>query len=156
MEKEELKKIMESIVKKLGGKIDWNNENIIRVEHMEKGKAPTCLPKGMMAIYIFIYNNEYLKIGKAGPKTQNRFTYQHYNPSSCRSNLAKSLLNDKKMVKKHNLKEDNIKTWMKTNLDRTNIYLNMDLGIFTLNLFEIVLQYKFCPKYEGYKSQKKY
>ena len=53
---------------------------------------PTSLPKGKMGIYMFLYDNKFLKIGKAGPKSNARFYSQHYNPKSARSTLAASIL----------------------------------------------------------------
>ena len=43
---------------------------------------------------------------------------------------------------------------MLQNLDRIDILLEDSLGVFTLNLLEACLHYKYKPKYEGYNSQK--
>lgn len=43
---------------------------------------PKSLPDGMMGIYTFWYNGNFIKIGKAGPKSNARFFSQHYNPKS--------------------------------------------------------------------------
>lgn len=71
-------------------------------------QPPKVLPKGKMAIYIFFHGTECLKIGKVGPKSQPRYTSQHYNPNSSNSNLAKSILKDKSMSKIEGVSEDNI------------------------------------------------
>ncbi len=55
---------------------------------------PASLPKGKMGIYMFLYDNKFLKIGKAGPKSNARFYSQHYNPKSARSTLATFILTD--------------------------------------------------------------
>lgn len=154
MNKQELRKIMENIIKILDGNIDWDNEDIIKVEEMNPHKRPN-LPKGKMAIYMFSYKGEVLKVGKVGPKSKNRFRYQHYNPNSCESNLAKAILKDKKKYDK-SLNESNVAQWMLKNLERTNIYLDEKCGIATLDLFEATLHYKLKPIYEGYETQNYY
>ena len=60
---------------------------------------PTALPPNKNAVYTFYCPNEtcFLKIGRVGYKSQARFTSQHYNPGSAKSNLAKSLLQDNEM-----------------------------------------------------------
>ena len=52
---------------------------------------PSSLPPVMQAAYAFFLNAHCLKVGKAGPKTQARFTSQHYG-ASAPSTLAKSIL----------------------------------------------------------------
>lgn len=41
-------------------------------------KRPASLPSGTQAVYTFFLGDRCLKVGKAGPKTQARFTSQHY------------------------------------------------------------------------------
>ena len=154
MNKQKIRKIMENVIKVLDGEIDWKNDDIIKVEEMNPHKRPN-LPEGKMAIYIFTYKGEVLKVGKVGPKSENRFRYQHYNPNSCKSNLAKSILKEKKKYD-ISLSESNIDQWMLKNLERTNIYLDEKCGIATLDLFEATLRYKLKPIYEGYENQKYY
>ena len=48
------------------------------------------LPAGKVAVYGFHYNDTWLKIGKAGPKSHARYTSQHYHPKGARSTLARS------------------------------------------------------------------
>lgn len=55
-------------------------------------KSPTKLPTGKMAVYIFVYGDIVLKVGKVGPKSNARYTSQHYT-GSAPSTLAKSLIN---------------------------------------------------------------
>jgi hypothetical protein len=52
---------------------------------------PTALPQGRQGLYAFLYGDTWLKVGKAGPKTQARWMYQHYNIDAADSNLAWSL-----------------------------------------------------------------
>lgn len=119
-------------------------------------KVPHCtkpLPKGKMGIYCFYYNGKFLKIGKVGPKSNARFLSQHYNPNSSKSNLASSILNDSK-INYLNLNEKNISDWIKNNCQRIDILLDESLGIFSLELIEAILHYKYQPVYEGFKSQR--
>jgi hypothetical protein len=60
---------------------------------------PRTLPNGKMAVYVFSWNNQCLKVGKVGPKSHARYTSQHYNPKSSNSNLAKSILKDKSAMR---------------------------------------------------------
>ena len=41
-------------------------------------QRPKKLPKGSQAVYAFLLGTHCLKVGKAGPKTQARFTSHHY------------------------------------------------------------------------------
>jgi hypothetical protein len=46
-------------------------------------RRPSSLPPGLQVVYAFLLGDRCLKVGKAGPKTQARFTSQHYgSPSS--------------------------------------------------------------------------
>lgn len=133
----------------LGEEITENNFQIIDrgIPH----ESPTVLPRGKTAVYIFYCPNEkcFLKIGKVGAKSQARFTSQHYNPESAKSNLASSLLNDNEMKLKYNLNNDNIKNWIKQNCRRIDILFDVKLGKFANELCESILHYKYKPKYEG-------
>jgi len=100
---------------------------------------------GKMAIYIFysIQTNEYLKIGKVGVKSNSRFTNQHYNPLSSKSNLAKSLI-------KNQISDfQNVEEWIRKNTNRYNIKINAKYGKFLLSFFETFLHLKLNPKFEG-------
>ena len=130
------------------------NNNDIDVEFQDKPHfAPKVLPVGKMAVYCFIYNNQFLKIGKVNKYSKARYCSQHYNSNSSKSNLAKSLLNDSELNNMFN--KDNIGDWIKQNTSRINFLIREDLGIFILNFIESYLHLKFTPKYEGYKKQRK-
>lgn len=131
--------------------IDKNKIEIIR---REKPHKIDLLNSNQMAIYTFSYKGEYFKIGKAWSNSNPRFKYQHYNPNSTNSNLAKRILDNDEFCNKEKINENNIQDWMKNNLQRIDIIIDKDLKIFTLNLFESCLHYKYEPIYEGYKSQK--
>ena len=113
---------------------------------------PTRLPDGKMAIYMFLLGDEFLKIGKANHRSNARFCSQHYGLNAP-STLAKSLLSDSGMSDL-NIASSNIKDWIKSNCRRIDIVINADLGVFTLELIEGVMHYKYEPKYEGFASQR--
>lgn len=114
---------------------------------------PSPLPNEKMGIYMFLYEDRFLKIGKAGPKSNARFYSQHYNPKSARSTLAAFILSDK-IPDKVNITESNIGDWIKKNCYRIDILFDADLGMFALELIEAALHYKYEPMYEGFTSQR--
>ena len=114
---------------------------------------PKVLPAQTMGVYTFWYDGEFLKIGKAGPNSNARFFSQHYNPRSARSTLAASILQDTRMQGK-GIDEGNVGQWIKNNCRRIDILLDSDLGIFSLELIEAALHYKYEPVYEGFSNQR--
>lgn len=114
---------------------------------------PQMLPPGRMGIYTFWYEGQSIKIGKAGPKSNARFLSQHYNPKSAQSTLAASILSDERMQNK-DITENNVGDWIKNNCHRIDILLDLDLGIFALELIEAALHYKYEPVYEGFVTQR--
>lgn len=146
----EFDKIIRDVSSVLGKSIDKAKYEII-----DRGipHQPKSLPIQMMGVYTFWYEGEFLKIGKAGPSSNARFLSQHYNPRSAQSNLAASLLSDKRMQDK-GINENNVGDWIKNNCRRVDILLNADLGIFTLELIEAALHYKYEPNYEGFATQR--
>lgn len=108
-------------------------------------KQPKKMPDGYAAVYIFMYQNEILKIGKANANSNARFVSQHYG-FSAPSTLAKSICSDEKFISL-GVTENNVKSWMMENLRRTNIYVKADKA--TTELIESVLHYAFRPKFEG-------
>lgn len=114
----------------------------------EKPHNPCSLPSGKMAVYMFRYNDQFLKIGKVGPKSNARFQNQHYSPNSAQSNLAKSIITDSNM--KTIVGNTPIDYWIKNNCDRIDIIIDEKSVLeFTLELIEAILHYKYRPKYEG-------
>ena len=107
---------------------------------------PKCLPKGKMAVYIFALDENILKVGIVGPKSNARFSSQHYNHNSSGSNLAKSLLNDENFADK--LDENTVGNWIKKNCCRVNILLPASKEMPVLRLLEAFLHVKFMPRYE--------
>ena len=146
---EEFETIIQGVTAAAGRKVDSHYEIIDRgLPH-----TPHTLKRGTMGIYTFLYGDEFLKIGKAGPNSNARFFSQHYLPSSAQSNLSKSILEDDRM-QGQGITEDNVGDWIKQNTRRIDILLDASLGIFTLELIEAALHYRYEPRYEGFKNQR--
>jgi hypothetical protein len=86
---------------------------------------PLALPLNTAAVYIFKWNNHYLKVGKVNPNSNARYQYHHYNPDSSGSNLSKSLLNEPEFQAL--LGDGNVGEWLKTNTSRFNILIPENL-----------------------------
>jgi len=114
---------------------------------------PSSLPKGKMAVYAFFCRGECLKVGKVGPKSQARYTSQHYIPHSSNSNLAKSLLAARTEMELLDLQDSEIGAWIQSNVDRFNFLLDARCGIAALTLLEVFLQCRLKPRFEGFASQ---
>ena len=117
-------------------------------------KPPSVLPSGKMAVYVFVWDGRCLKVGKVGPKSQARFTSQHYSPASSNSNLAKSLVAGHGKLGLSGITESNVGAWIKTNVDRVNFLLSAECGIPVLTLLESFLQCRLNPVFEGFDSQR--
>lgn len=143
-------KIILDVSRILGKPIDKEKYEIV-----DRGlpHQPISLPIQKMGVYTFWCEGEFLKIGKAGPSSNARFLSQHYNPRSARSTLAASILSDGKMQNK-GINESNVGDWIKNNCRRIDILLDVNLGIFTLELIEAALHYKYEPIYEGFTAQR--
>ncbi|WP_432631857.1 hypothetical protein [Brachyspira sp.] len=139
-------KYIKRITKKLGHELGHYEIEDMGCPH----KQPKKLQSGRSAIYIFIYKDEVLKIGKANSNSDARFTSQHYGFSTP-STLAKSLCNDEDFKPFINncggINKDNLKQWMLKNLRRINIYLEPDKA--KTELVEAILHYAFRPRFEG-------
>jgi hypothetical protein len=120
------------------------------VEIRRKPHAPpSSLPLGKMAVYAFFYDGQALKVGKAGPKSAARYTYQHYSPTSAPSTLARSIMQKPCTIGLATLDADNVGQWIRTNTDRINILLPLALGLTILSLLEAFLHVRWKPKFEG-------
>ena len=130
-------------------------ETDIHIEHVRAPHhPPKALPKKMMAVYIFSWGPNCLKVGKVGPKSQARYTSQHYNHKSSNSNLAKSILKDKLKLRISDVCDDDVGKWIKTNTDRVNILISDEYCVHVLTLLESFLQCRLAPRFEGFDSQK--
>jgi len=123
---------------------------VLRKPHI----PPAALPPGKMAVYVFLWGESCLKVGKVGPRSQARYTSQHYNPNSSNSNLSKSILKKGLEIRLPSLSETMVGNWIKTETDRVNFLLDKKLGIPVLSLLESFLQCRLRPKFEGFDSQK--
>lgn len=146
----EFQKLIEDVSGILGKSI---NRETYRIVNRGIPHKPQSLPDGMMGVYVFWYNGKFLKIGKAGPKSNARFLSQHYNPKSAKSTLSASILTDKNMQDK-GITEHNVGDWIRKNCQRIDILVDASLGIFTLELIEAALHYKYEPIYEGFMTQR--
>jgi hypothetical protein len=130
-------------------------EGDIQIENLPAPHVPpSVLPSGKMAVYVFHWGDQCLKVGKVGPKSQARYTSQHYNPKSSNSNLAKSILKDKGMMGVTGIDEHTVGHWVKQNTDRVNFLMPESFGIPLLSLLEAFLQCRLKPCFEGFETQK--
>jgi hypothetical protein len=121
----------------------------MEVQHLEAPhKSPSGLPKGKMAVYGFWYSGEWLKVGMAGPKSNARYTSQHYSPNSAASTLAGSLLKSSGISERAHFNRDTVGDWIKSNCHRVNILLNSNHGMLLLRLLESFLHLYLRPRYE--------
>jgi hypothetical protein len=114
---------------------------------------PSSLPRDTMAVYVFSWKGQCLKVGKVGSKSHARYSSQHYSPKSSKSNLSKSVLMSHEDMG-INITEETVGTWVKNNVDRINYYLDKKHGIRMLSLLETYLQCRLKPMFEGFESQK--
>ena len=122
----------------------------------ERLKAGQHLPKfraGNMVIYVFMFNGETLKVGKAGPRSKARFCSQHYSSKAAKSTLASSLLKDQDFAFKYSLNELNVGQWLKDSTERWSFFIEEKHGIYVLNLLESFLHCRLKPRYEGFLGQ---
>jgi hypothetical protein len=121
----------------------------IETEYLEAPhKPPPLLPVGKMAVYGFWHSGEWLKIGLAGPKSNARYTSQHYNPNSAPSTLAASLVKDARMSEFADFDASAPGAWVKSRCSRVNILLDSKHGPFVLALLEAFLHLRLRPRYE--------
>lgn len=119
---------------------------------------PSNLPPGFQAVYAFLLDERCLKVGKAGPKTQARFTSQHYGMNAP-STLAKSILANSRLLldllpperrkEVSALNETTVGPWIERNTTRLHIFLPTQTGAFTLGLLEAFIQCRLNPLFEG-------
>jgi len=154
--KQVIRKVSSALDKNaLGKKIDPAKYEVDVRKAPHKRPTPKDM-EGKMVVYAFLYEEEdrFLKIGKAGPKSKQRFSSHHYNPKASRSTLAASLKNDPEMCSKIK-KGVKIGDWILENCQRIDVLIDADLDISVLALIEAALHYYYEPKYEGFDSQRK-
>ena len=117
------------------------------VVHQPLNHKPLRLPDGKMAVYTFVYNDVFLKIGQVFKNSNARYQSQHYNINSANSTLARSLTKDNTMTTIVNV--DNVSQWIKTNCERFDFIIDAKYGKVALNFIEGILHYHYNPRYEG-------
>lgn len=117
-------------------------------------KPPTSLPTGKCAVYVFLWKDLCLKVGKAGPKSHARYCSQHYNHASSMSNLSKSLLASREVFSLQALPDEEIGSWIKGNTERVNLVIDAKYGAPVLTLLEAFVQCRLSPHFEGFLSQR--
>ena len=135
-------------VARLAG-IDISHDDLSRESMGCPHEPPRDLPTGRVAVYVFCFGDRCLKVGKAGPKTKQRFTYQHYHPRSAASTLAASLVKGQRQIGLSGLTEDNVGDWIRQNTFRLNLFLNSTTHRFSLSPLEAFLQARLNPVFEG-------
>lgn len=108
---------------------------------------PLALPINTASVYIFKWNNNYLKVGKVNANSNARYQSQHYNPDSSNSNLSKSLLSDTEFQAL--LGDGNVGQWLKTNTTRFNIIIPINLGKNFVHFAEAFFILKCNPRFEN-------
>lgn len=119
-------------------------------------RRPRVLPAGRQAVYCFLLGDGCLKVGKAGPKTQARFTSQHYG-AHARSTLAKSIIKDRGRMRilvagtadVEVLEIGSVGAWLEKNASRLHLFLPADSPACALAFAEAFLQCWLRPVYEG-------
>ena len=121
----------------------------IEVEFLDAPhRAPSRLPVGKMAIYGFWRDGEWLKIGKAGPKSQARYTSQHYGLNAM-STLAKTLIKAHAVQPFAGFDPEIPGDWIRASTHRVNILIDAERGNAMLSLIEAFLHARLKPRYEG-------
>src|SRR5262249_8497011 len=111
------------------------------------------LPQNLSAIYVFSLSSKpkiVLKVGKAGPNSVARFVSQHYLPSSCKSNLAKSICANQstwEILGISSVDHARAGQWLRAYTNRDHFF--MENGAAALSLLECFLQCRLKPLFEG-------
>ncbi|HUC63135.1 MAG TPA: hypothetical protein VMF53_14395 [Alphaproteobacteria bacterium] len=112
-------------------------------------RQPTSQPEGRPGIYAFFYQKHCLKCGQVGPNSAARYTSQHYNPKSSKSNLAATLLIRGTEIGLSAISDENIGDWIKTNTARANVLLPNSTSKRVLNFAEAFFHLAWKPVFEG-------
>ncbi|BBU60388.1 hypothetical protein MSC49_03230 [Methylosinus sp. C49] len=110
-------------------------------------KART-LPVGNMAIYAFFLEGRALKVGKVGPNSGPRFTYQHYT-GAAQSTLHRSILANREKVGAVGIDAETAADWIRNHTDRIDLLIPASFGLAFLSLLEAFLQARWKPLFEG-------
>jgi hypothetical protein len=117
-------------------------------------RPPSSLPAGKLAVYLFMFGQRCLKVGKVGKKSAARFCSQHYGARRARSTLARSVIVAQERFGISGLDEGNVAAWICEHLDRVNFLIPARYGASCISLFETFVQCRLSPEFEGYASWK--
>ena len=148
--KDEIYQMIENVSESLGRKLTEGKE----IEIENRGcphKPPSMLPENYAAVYSFIYDGEFLKIGKANKKSNARYISHHYG-FNAPSTLAKSICKDARM-QTFGINAGNVREWIMQNTQRIDILIKCENSEWATNLIEAILHYKYMPRYEGSNKQ---
>lgn len=137
----------------------------LRVEVLPVPHRPTMLPIGWQGVYSFRLDSTWLKVGKAGPKSNARWLSHHYSPTRAMSTLARSLLvyaheptddpwlraaeAENLRIRLRDVRDREIGSWIKANTTRHNILIKADLGGTALARLEAIAHAILKPVFEG-------
>lgn len=121
----------------------------IAVEYLAAPHRPARLPSGKMAVYGFWGDGMWLKIGKAGPKSNARYFSQHYNAGSAMNTVAGSLAKDPYVLTVAGFDPLSVGDWIRKETHRVNILLPASRHRALLSLLEAFLHLRLRPRYEG-------
>ena len=124
----------------------------IQVETLNAPHNRPRLTKGKMAVYMFFYKGKCLKVGVAGAKSKNRYTYQHYRFNGANSSLTKRIWQDKSF--KQFVHSDSVGKWIMQNTCRINLLMSDKIPIAVLALLECYFIQLLKPKYKESESKK--
>lgn len=122
---------------------------------------PTPLPAGWQGIYGFRWQNSWLKIGKAGPKSNARWLSQHYGAGRAMSTLAFCLIRYGHLAEQEDpalpglrakiqrVSPEEIGNWMKGNTERVNTLIGSEMGSTGLARLESIAHRVLKPVFEG-------
>jgi hypothetical protein len=110
-------------------------------------RPPSRLPEGKMGVYGFYGDGCWLKVGKAGPKSQPRWTSHHY-WGCADSSLAGSLCLDPKIGSDRG----QVRDWIMRFTSRVNVLLPGGMGRMVLGRLEDFLIGCLRPRYEGRRT----
>jgi hypothetical protein len=122
--------------------------NQIRRQILSKPHKARTLPLGQMAIYAFFLDGRALKVGKVGPNSGPRFTYQHYS-GSAQSTLRGSILSNPNRIGATALTPETAGEWIRAHTDRVDLLIPATYGIPFLSLLEAFLHVRWNPIFEG-------
>lgn len=114
---------------------------------------PASLPRGKSAVYVFMFGDRCLKVGKAGPKSAARFCSQHYGVDRAPSTLARSVVKAQLGGSAVTLNAESVSAWLCNNTTRINFLLPSSYGPRVLSLLESFVQCCLRPEFEGFASQ---